>query len=286
MNMKRHIRSDISFTLRIGLYFVLLGMGFPSTAFGQGDLMVFPKRIVFDGSTRTINLNVANTGNDTARYALSFLQYRMSENGKFEEITTPDSGQFFADPFLRLFPRSVVIPPKVSQIVKIQLTKISELQPGEYRSHLYLRSIPKPVPLGEANTPTDSGIAIRITPVYGLTIPVIIRKGPSDTQLTLSDAYFINQTDSTAELSLALNRTGNMSVYGTLVVNHLAPDGVAQQVGYVQGLAVYTPNSLRRFVVPLEKKGTDFNTGKLHLEFSEEVNFKPVKRAELDINLP
>ena len=67
----------------------------------QGNLLVTPRRVVFDGSSRVMELNLANTGRDTARYNISFIQYRMTEEGAFEEITEPDPGQFFADNHLR-----------------------------------------------------------------------------------------------------------------------------------------------------------------------------------------
>jgi len=59
---------------------------------------------VFDGSRRVMELNLANTGRDTARYNISFIQYRMTQEGTFEEITEPDPGQFFADKHIRFFP--------------------------------------------------------------------------------------------------------------------------------------------------------------------------------------
>ncbi len=81
----------------------------------QGNLLVTPRRVVFDGSSRVMELNLANTGRDTARYNISFIQYRMTEEGAFEEITEPDPGQFFADNHLRFFPRSVTLAPNEAQ---------------------------------------------------------------------------------------------------------------------------------------------------------------------------
>ena len=76
---------------------------FPVGLMAQGNLLVNPKRAVFEGSKRIITLNLANTGKDTAKYNISFLQYRMKEDGGFEEITRPDSLQLFADKYLRIF---------------------------------------------------------------------------------------------------------------------------------------------------------------------------------------
>lgn len=71
--------------------------------YAQGNLLITPRRVVFDGSKRSIDLNLANSGQDTATYAISLVQIRMKEDGNFETITQPDPGQRFADKYIRFF---------------------------------------------------------------------------------------------------------------------------------------------------------------------------------------
>src|ERR1700722_7793293 len=130
---------------------------FSGRTMAQGNLLLLPGRVIFEGAKRYEELNLANTGKDTARYVISLMHIRMKEDGGFEEIDQPDSGERFADRYIRFFPHSVVLGPEESQVVKIQLTKINELLPGEYRSHLYFRAIPDKAPLGEEGPVTDSG---------------------------------------------------------------------------------------------------------------------------------
>src|SRR5665647_386403 len=103
-----------------------------SKANAQGNLLIFPKRIVFDGSKRLAVLNLSNIGKDSATYVISIIQIRMKEDGSFETITQPDSAQFFADKNLRIFPRTVTLAPQEAQTVKVQVIKTNELSPGEY----------------------------------------------------------------------------------------------------------------------------------------------------------
>ncbi|MCK7542395.1 MAG: hypothetical protein MZV63_71745 [Marinilabiliales bacterium] len=70
-----------------------------------------------------MDLNLANIGDDTATYAISLIQIRMTEEGGFETITEPDEGQMFASPYMRYFPRTVTLGPNEAQTVKIQLVK-------------------------------------------------------------------------------------------------------------------------------------------------------------------
>jgi P pilus assembly chaperone PapD len=254
---------------------------------GQGNLLITPRRVVFEGQKRTEELNLANTGQDSARYNVSIVQYRMKEDGLFEEITTPDPGQNFADKFIRFFPRSVTLGPNEAQVVKMQLTRTDQLTPGEYRSHVYFRSVPKETALGDAKATKDtSAISVKLVPIFGITIPVIIRVGQSTMKTSLSDLKLNIVNDTTVRLKITFNRTGNMSVYGDVRVDYISQQGQPITVGTVKGIAVYTPNEKRVFIMDLDKKaGVNYHTGSLHLTYSSQSDTKPEKFAEADLVL-
>ena len=211
----------------------------------------------------------------------------MKEDGSFEEITTPDPGQNFADKYIRFFPRSVSLGPNEAQVVKMQLTRTEGLAPGEYRSHVYFRAVPKETALGEEKTVKDStSLSVKLVPIFGITIPVIIRVGQSTTKASLSDLKLEIINDTIPRLQLTFNRTGNMSVYGDIQVEHISPQGKTTLVGTVKGIAVYTPNSIRRFTMELDKKaGVNFHTGTLHITYSSQADPKPAKYCEADLAL-
>jgi hypothetical protein len=57
-------------------------------------------------------------------------------------------------------------------------------------------------------------------------------------------------------------------------------------VGIANGLAVYTPNSVRKFEFNLQNApGVDFSTGILRVTFSASSDVKPEKYAEAELNL-
>jgi hypothetical protein len=239
-------------------------------SFAQGNLLLTPRRILFEGSKRSIDLNLANIGQDTATFAISMIQLRMNEKGSFEQITVPDEGQQFADKNLRYFPRIVTLPPNDAQVVKVQVIRKNQLAPGEYRSHFYFRSIPKVTPLDLEKVEIDTTeIAVRLTPVFGITIPAIIRIGESNTEIGMSvtSLEFIHEIGPT--LKLRFTRTGDYSVYGDLIVNHISPQGEVTLVGRANGIAVYTPNQARNFQFELNNRNNvDFRTGKLNIVFA------------------
>ena len=253
----------------------------------QGNLLITPRRVVFEGQKRSQELNLANTGKDTAKYNVSIVQYRMKEDGAFEEITTPDAGQNFADKFIRFFPRTVTLAPNEAQVVKMQLIKTDQLQPGEYRSHVYFRAVPKQTALGTEEKSKDStSIGVKLIPIFGITIPVIIRSGESTMKVNLSDLKLEIVNDTISRLQITFNRTGNISVYGDILVEHISPQAVATPVGIVKGIAVYTPNPVRKFQMELDKKvKVDFHSGTLRVSFSSQSDTKPEKYTEAELKL-
>ena len=260
---------------------------FAAPLWSQGDLLVFPKRIVFENRKKTETINLSNQGKDTATYHISFVQIRMTEYGKFETISHPDTGQMFADPFIRIYPRKVTLAPGESQIIKLQMTKTGILQPGEYRSHLYFRAEPSEGETDQEETVADANaLSIRLKPVFGITIPVIIRMGDLTTRVHLENLAFERGNDSIPSLHFELFRTGNMSTYGTITAQYITPGGKTIKVGEMAGLAVYTPGNRRKCTLKLQAvAGVDYSKGKLILHYNTPPEAKSIEIATAELSL-
>ena len=265
------------------LFFLLFAV---ANAKAQGNLLITPRRVVFEGNKKSQEINLANIGKDSANYLISFIQIKMKDDGSFERITEAEEGQNFADKNLRFFPRSVMLAPNEAQTIKIQLIKSNDLQPGEYRSHLYMRANPPQTPLGEEiKNDNDSTLSVRLVPVFGISIPVIIRKGESDATVKITDVAVKQEKDSLYSADITFNRAGNMSVYGDVYVDHISPEGVTTRVGNIKGMAVYTPNATRRFHLLLEKNVmVNYKKGKLKVTYYDQ-SIKPQLLAELIVAL-
>jgi hypothetical protein len=266
------------------IIFLLLKFSFPLLA--QGDLMVYPKRIVFDGiDSRIKTINLGNTGKDTATYRLSYNQIQMDEEGKFNSIEEPAANQNFASPYLRYYPSTITLAPDEWQTVKIQLVKTIELKEGEYRSHLYFRGVPKIKILENKTIVTDTlktnDLDIQLTPVFGISIANIITIGTATTAVTLSNLALIAPD----VLSLDINRTGNQSAYGELHVNHISPEGISTNVALTKGYAVYAPGNLRRTKMKLDTNPAfDYTKGKLQVIYCTPNNVATYAEAFLNLS--
>ncbi len=264
--------------------FFLMIILFSFAGYSQGDLMIMPKRLVFDGSQRAQEIHLANTGTDSSTYSISFVQYKMTDTGTFEQITEPEEGQRFASDFLRYYPRTVTLGPKEAQTLRVQLTKSSNLEDGEYRSHMYFRAVEKQTALGEdSELESEENISIKIKTVFGISIPIIIKKGEDTASIEFSDLN-VNKAKEVPELTMVLNRLGNMSVYGNIDVTYISPDGKSLEVAKIKGIAVYTPNKQRLFTLQLNiPENINLSAGQLKVVYNNE-NGNELGEATIDLN--
>lgn len=266
------------------LIFFILALS--TDTFSQGNLLVTPKRVVFEAGKRSEELNIANTGKDSATYVISFVQIRMKEDGSVEQINQPDPEQNFADKYLRFFPRRVTLAPNEAQTVKVQFINPGDMKAGEYRSHLYFRAVPNQKPLGEKESDNNnSSISVKLVPIFGISLPVIIRVGEPATKVDIADVKFKMDDNVQPAIYFTFKRSGNMSSYGDVTVEYITASGKPVKVGIVKGLAVYTPNTSRNFKLALDNKSSiNYRTGKLRLTYTDDTP-KHNKIAEQEIAL-
>lgn len=266
------------FKLLLFLIFSAINFG----AFGQGDLLVYPTRLVFNGTKERVKiLNFRNQGQDSARYKLSYIENRMTGNGNLEIIEEPEEGQLFASPYLRFYPRSITLAPGETQTVKIQLTRTSDLGSGEYRSHLYIRAeeniqaLEKKDSLGK-----PENISIELKPIYGISTPHIIRIGETKVTAQLEEIA-VNHENQIPVLSMKVLRNGNQSLNGVLEVVHIDSQGTQTFVGK-KAVIIYTPigfqNVTMKLVTLEERK---FDSGRFAITLTSREGEKKLLASEI-----
>lgn len=255
------------------------------------DLMVFPTRIVFDKNVRAAQVELVNSGSKPLTYRISLVNRRMSESGEFSEAgPPPQPGEQFADEMLRYSPRQVVLAPGASQTVRVQVRKPAELATGEYRSHLLFSqvadAVPEPVAGTSAPASAAAGLDIKLTALVGVSIPVIVRHGPTAANATLGDLGIERAgADAAPVLAFELRREGNRSLFGDLVVTLVPPGGGAEQpLARANGVAVYVPNALRKVRMALPPSAAQAGAT-VHVVFQErpDAGGRPLAEARLPL---
>ena len=255
------------------------------------DLMLHPVRVVIEKNQRAAQVELINNGTETATYRIVLVNRRMSETGGFTSIDTAGPGELFADAMIRYSPRQVTLAPGEEQVIRLILRKPADLAPGEYRSHLQFEKLPdskgsKSIESRGSAPVTDIGV--EITTLVGASIPVIVRQGDTAASAALSQLELQKSPNGQGQLlSLQLDRSGNRSLYGDLAVGFTPNGGSEQMVAKVGGIAVYSPNPLRRAQLPLQPPaGMALAHGTLHVTFSERPEAGGKLLAESTLVLP
>jgi hypothetical protein len=272
--------------LRIFLLLVTV-IGLNVKTLAQGDLLVTPRRVVFEGKHQKEELNLVNIGKDTVTYTITFQQFNMKEDGAFELIENSKSDPNSAEPYLRIFPRKVTLAPKEPQVIMMQYKRKADMADGEYRSHLYFRADIDNSALGQKKVNKDSTmLGFKLIPVYGLSIPVIIRTGNLNVKAELSELKLESQAKGKDNLKFALNRKGNKSLYGDIRIEFKPDNGKAIEITRLKGVGVYTNIEKRYISVKIDdEKKKLFTKGRLKVYYESNSVGKPEIYAESEIKI-
>jgi hypothetical protein len=266
------------FALRAALLAPLVALGSAAEA-GVGDLLVAPTRIIMDGGRGTeIILN--NIGDETATYRISVELRRMRPDGSFEDVTTPTTAEAAARDMIVYAPRRVTLPPRQPQTIRIAARAPAGLPDGEYRVHMLFRAVPPPQ--APVKTPADfKGIGFALTPIYGVTIPVIVRLGNLSATAGIANVGKTEQ-DGKPAIALDLSRTGSRSTFGEVRV---LKAGLPSPLAIQRGVAVYTEVGKRQVVVPVDPQFVNQASGPVTVQYLETVDGKTSVLAETSANL-
>ena len=214
---------------------------------GIGDLLVAPTRIVLDGR-KGAEIILNNIGDEPATYRVSVDFRRMDEQGELEDVAQPTAADQTAADMIVYAPRRITLAPREPQAIRIAARPPQGLPDGEYRIHLLFRAIPPATPVvqASANAP-EKGLRFQLTPVYGVTIPVIVRLGNLQATAGIADVH-LDRNGGNSNISLELTRNGSRSTFGEVRV---LKAGVKDPIALQKAVAVYTEVGRRHVSVPV-----------------------------------
>lgn len=222
---------------------------------GIGDLLVAPTRIVLDGrNAAEIVLN--NIGEEPATYRISVEFRRMTPDGSLEDVKDPTDADKVAADMILYAPRRVTLAPHEPQAIRIAARPPQGQPDGEYRVHMLFRAIPPATPVVQATAASEQkGLRFQLTPVYGVTIPVIVRLGNLQATAGIANVHLETAKDGSSAVGVDLTRTGSRSTFGEVRVLRA---GVKEPVAIQKAVAVYTELNSRHLSVPVNPdfKGT------------------------------
>jgi hypothetical protein len=236
-------------------------------ALAAGDLLVAPTRVVLDGARGTeVILN--NIGSDTATYRISLELKRMNPDGSLDDVdqTTANEIEKAALAMITYAPRRVTLPPNVPQSIRIGIRPPQGLPDGEYRAHMLFRAIPESRPVVATPAEGAKGVSIALTPIYGVTIPIIVRQGSLKATAAISGVARETTPDGLPGIALNLERKGVRSTFGRIRIL----DAGGKEIYESRGIAVYPEVGGRKVSLPLPPEVAPLVTGSLTIQYLEE----------------
>jgi hypothetical protein len=244
----------------------------PASA-GVGDLLVAPTRIILNGSRGT-EIVLSNIGDDVATYRISVELRRMKADGSLEEVPVANDREKAAQAMILYAPRRVTIAPNEPQTIRIAARAPQGLPDGEYRAHLLFRAVPAP---RAVTAPREvQGIVFELIPIYGVTIPVVIRMGNLQAKVGIANVQLTDHGGKPA-VALDLTRAGDRSVFGDVRV---FKPGIKDPIAVQRGVAVYTEVATRHVVIPVNPDFAAAAAGPVTVDFVETSETGPVSMAE------
>jgi P pilus assembly chaperone PapD len=238
---------------------------FPTAAnAGVGDLLVAPTRLVLDGH-KGAEIILNNIGDEPATYRVSIEFRRMTEGGDLVDVTTPTDLDKKAEDMIVYAPRKVVLAPHEPQAIRIVARAPQGLPDGEYRVHLLFRAIPPPNPIVQPTGEQPKGVQFKLTPVYGVTIPVIVRLGNLQATAGIANVHIESKSGAPA-IGLDLTRQGSRSTYGEVRV---LKAGVRDPIAIQKGVAIYTEIGKRHVSVVIPENERSAASGPVTVQYLE-----------------
>jgi hypothetical protein len=234
-------------------------------------LLIAPTRLVLDGR-RGGEVILSNIGSEEATYRVTLELRRMTAEGQLEPVdeAQANSEEKAALEMVRYAPRRVTLPPNEPQAIRISARPDAALPDGEYRVHMTFSAVPRATPVAppaaEGAAKTD-GFAIDLRPIYGITMPIIIRKGALQVTTALANPH-LETKGGASDFVIDIARTGTASTYGDLIV---FKRGGKDPVFLARGVGVYPEIAARHLALTVSPQQASAMKGPVHVEFREPV---------------
>ena len=224
MNIKRPIL----------LLLVILSL-VPALAQAGAVLFIHPTLVMFEGNQRSATITLANRGDETGTFEMSWTDMAMTPEGGL--VKYEGQAPWSVQSYVRYSPRRVTLAPAESQVIRIAVRRGLEVPEGEYYSHfrvLTLNSEDPSAAEADANEPTGSAITIEAR--SAIAVPIVWRNSRQSSSASI-EAVRIDQE--TNQLSVDVQRHGPLSVRGFLHVFETAADGARNALAQPVPLVIY-----------------------------------------------
>lgn len=185
---------------------------------------VSPSALFLDASSPAGTLTLYNGGSLPEELEISFaFGYPTSDaagNVTVQMVDTAPAGEPSIVPWMRAFPRRLVLQPGQRQTLRVMVQPPAELGAGEHWGRVLIRSRGGQPPIEQQ----EGGVRMQINVETVIATAVLFRKGEVTTGIAVSGATAA-PAEGGVRAVLDLARQGNAAFLGRVVTELVAPDG-------------------------------------------------------------
>jgi P pilus assembly chaperone PapD len=268
----------------VHILLLLLFLSFVNSV--QANLLVTPKRVVFDERDRTHQVVLINATTQVRSYRLEWVEQQQVDGGAYRLLKDEEIiGRKKASDFMRFSPRQVRLGPGERQVVKILARRGANMAPGEYRSHLLFSALP---PITETTNEAIDGMKMELNVLVSYSIPVILNVNYKVPQILIGDVTINEKPEKEnkfADVIVKLNKTGNYFTYGKVKAYFKAENQDSfKEVAVLNGVSIYgEANTYNANLTWLE--APDARRGELKIRYEGDAEFSGTTFIEQVISI-
>jgi len=240
------------------------------------NINISPKRITVDPARRNATVLVVNQGNVPVTIDITMIDRIMQPDGQIVAVEdaskkpalAPIIAQLHsAKDLLQISPRRVTLQPGKAQTIRLRLASLPEGEKAaEYRSHLTVTTVPPPdsgvTAEAAANAAQNRQLSFRISAVYGVSIPAIVRTSTAAPAAQLANLHLTSvevpdkpdqPPKKVTALALDIVRQGPNSLYGVIEIRSERQKKGDTPLGFARGVGVYPEIDHRSVMIPLTR---------------------------------
>lgn len=226
--------------------FLLFGLLLPSFAFANISVAPFFLEFYTDSNKRTGQVRFTNNSTVEKTYNIKMTNFQQDSTGKYSPADENTENILLADKYLEWSPHQVTLQPNESQVIRVQRRGMATAPDGEYVSHLLIQEQPSKID-NDYETENDGSLIINLEALYEVSIPVMIVNGDIHADAKIKEAK-LDKNSAAPKLSVVVEREGNRSFYGTLVVQQ-----GKEELGRVNKFRIFTTTETRNIDVSLSE---------------------------------
>ena len=209
----------------------LIAMLLTMAAFNINAISLTSNRIYLDNNNRIASFIVLNRSLTAEECRLSFRYFDFDNAGVMGKELTDSLPSNNTSKTVKFSPRRFIVAAGKSQAIRLSLRRSAATDKAEYHSYLS-------VSCGKVSPPTPN--LVNVSPRLVHNVPIVARTAKLGAQASFSGVKLLDD----GKLFFRLNRVGNRSIYGDLVVSNKL---TGKRINGLKSISIYTQSSYRDF---------------------------------------